>query len=393
VKELAEEAGLDVDDALILLWDADFEVDSPRDPIPKERVARARRALSLPTGRDLRSVGYLARLAKLEKNIALDRLAASGIRAVDGERLPRGTVARARKVLGVSGLAVIGEEMIEIVDEVEDVEDTYFDLPIIGRPEEIRYLEPEEVEQIHWALARDFAGQVDPIDPPGVRDHNLLASAVLRPRFAHDEELKYPTVPLAAAALLHSVVLNHAFYNGNKRTGLVSTLVFLERNDYVLEATDRELFRFVLQVAKHDLVPFRHSPDQANREVAAIAEWLCNRIRHEEHEDRVIAFRDLRRILQTYGCEITVLSGGWARIAREVPASGIVFRRKRRLKTHISYAGEGREVDRTTVRKVRRDLCLDEVSGFDSSIFYGRRPGLSDFVAAYRQTLNRLARL
>ncbi len=67
-------------------------------------------------------------------------------------------------------------------------------------------------------------------DPPPIRDIGLLGSAVARPQttvFGHDA---YPTLFHKAAALLHSVLKNHALVDGNKRLGWLSTAVFLEIN-------------------------------------------------------------------------------------------------------------------------------------------------------------------
>ena len=103
---------------------------------------------------------------------------------------------------------------------------------IIGKEQPIDYLTAGDIAKIHWVLVDDFSQSKDPIDPPGVRSQGLLESAAHRPRTALGTTDKYPTVAMAGAALLHSIVLNHAFHNGNKRTALVSTLVFTDRNGY-----------------------------------------------------------------------------------------------------------------------------------------------------------------
>src|SRR5258708_1626270 len=77
---------------------------------------------------------------------------------------------------------------------------------------------PSLVLVIHNQLVRDFAESGDPIDPPGIRDRGeLLESALSRPQTSIGTTLKYPTIEMAAAALLHALVHNHPFHNGNKR--------------------------------------------------------------------------------------------------------------------------------------------------------------------------------
>src|ERR1700741_1391270 len=92
-------------------------------------------------------------------------------------------------------------------------------------------LSADDILALHYQLVDFFKKTEDPIDPAGPRDLNLLASAVGRPQTSLGHEEKYPTLLLKAAALFHSLVKNHAFHNGNKRTGLMATLTFLDRNN------------------------------------------------------------------------------------------------------------------------------------------------------------------
>jgi death-on-curing family protein len=390
LRALASEADLDLDEALILLWDAGIDVEDPEDMIPRSRVAAARRALDLPSARDLASVEFLARATGVDVSVATSKLHDAGITPTAQGRLPRGSLAKARKVLGVSAAALTSHQT-STTATVRQQPAEYFELPTVGRPETVTYLTAEEVEGIHWKLVEDFAGSSDPVEPPGVRDRTMLESATFRPQTSNSGVLKYPTVPMAAAALFHSLVLNHAFHNGNKRTALVATLVFLERNNYILETTDSALFRFVIRIAQHDLVGGRYGADEADREVYEISRWICDNARPTRSEERPMSFRDLRRILVRYACNFTPLTGNRMLITRNVTVGRL--RRVKPLKSHIWYGGEGREVDRNTLHKVRRDLWLDEEHGYDSSVFYEGRQGVGEFIAKYRLTLNRLAKL
>jgi death-on-curing protein len=56
-----------------------------------------------------------------------------------------------------------------------------------------------------------------------------------------------------AAALVHSLVLNHPFVDGNKRTAVLSTLVFLDLNGYVVRWDQQEALDFVLRLAAHEI--------------------------------------------------------------------------------------------------------------------------------------------
>ena len=87
-------------------------------------------------------------------------------------------------------------------------------------------------------------------DPAPIRDAGLLGSAVARPQTTVGGEDAYPTIWLKAAALLQSIVDNHALVDGNKRLGWLATAVFLEVNGAsVAGATNDEVYDLVMAVA------------------------------------------------------------------------------------------------------------------------------------------------
>jgi len=106
-------------------------------------------------------------------------------------------------------------------------------------------------------------------DPPPIRDVGLLESAVARPRTVVFGVQAYESVWTKAAALLQSIVNNHALIDGNKRLGWLATAVFLELNDIPISlASNDDVYEFVLSVASG-------SPD-----VEEIAEQLQGLINH-----------------------------------------------------------------------------------------------------------------
>lgn len=85
--------------------------------------------------------------------------------------------------------------------------------------------------------------------PAEVRDYGLLESALARPRASVFGEDAYPTLHEKAAALLESLVGNHALIDGNKRLAVVATFLFYGMNGYAISATEDELFDFMIEVA------------------------------------------------------------------------------------------------------------------------------------------------
>jgi death-on-curing protein len=86
-----------------------------------------------------------------------------------------------------------------------------------------------------------------------VRDVGLLESAAHRPRTTVFGSDAYPSLHQKAAALLHSVVANHALVDGNKRLGLAAVIAFLGINGWRLTLTNDEAYDLVIAVAAGDM--------------------------------------------------------------------------------------------------------------------------------------------
>lgn len=120
----------------------------------------------------------------------------------------------------------------------------------------MNYLTMEEVYAIHQTMILVGGGRGD------IHDFTLLHSAVERPKATFGGRDLYPTIWEKAAALLHSLVKNHPFDDGNKRTAYYSTNRFLFMNGYKLKAS------------KITVVPFMVNVDVQNFTLQNIASWL-----------------------------------------------------------------------------------------------------------------------
>lgn len=102
-----------------------------------------------------------------------------------------------------------------------------------------RYLSVAEVVEMNAELVRKFGGS------HGVRDAGLLESAVARPQSGY-----YADVFEEAAALFESLSQNHPFVDGNKRTAIAATGVFLLLNGYKLVFNDLEAYDWLIDLYK-----------------------------------------------------------------------------------------------------------------------------------------------
>lgn len=120
----------------------------------------------------------------------------------------------------------------------------------------IRYLTVEEVGRIHHYVIEEIGGG------HGIRDHGLLESATEQPQMSFGGSDLYQGIVEKAATLGYSIVTNHPFLDGNKRTGYVAMRTFLLRNGYDISGRTEVKVRVMLAVAS----------GQMNRET--FAEWV-----------------------------------------------------------------------------------------------------------------------
>jgi death on curing protein len=106
------------------------------------------------------------------------------------------------------------------------------------------------VTEVQYLGLEDLLGLVRRLGAGPVRDVGLLDAAVARPRSSAFGEDAYPTVGLKAAALLHSIVTNHALVDGNKRLGWLATTIFLDITGQPVQLADDDAFELVMAVAE-----------------------------------------------------------------------------------------------------------------------------------------------
>jgi death on curing protein len=125
------------------------------------------------------------------------------------------------------------------------------------------YLSLAQALELHRLQNRRFGGA------GGLRDRGALEAAIARPQATYAGEDLYPDLEAKAAALLHSLVMNHPFVDGNKRAGAAAAELFMSVNGLELVAEDEEIVDVALAVARGEV------------SAEALAIWLRQRSRRE----------------------------------------------------------------------------------------------------------------
>jgi len=123
----------------------------------------------------------------------------------------------------------------------------------------LKYLSEAELIAVNHEMIAKYGGL------HGVRDLNFLRLAIGRPQMSAGLKDAYPTIYLKAASMFHSIINNHPFLDGNKRTSLFGAVLFLEYNGYHIKFTKTEAIDFTLKA---------HGGDWTVEQIAA---WIKKR--------------------------------------------------------------------------------------------------------------------
>ncbi|MEO8349373.1 MAG: type II toxin-antitoxin system death-on-curing family toxin [Acidobacteriota bacterium] len=126
------------------------------------------------------------------------------------------------------------------------------------------YLSIEQIDELHALQLRHYGGS------PGLRDRGALESAAARPAMTFGGEDLYPDLASKAGAIIHLLVMNHPYVDGNKRVGAHAAVLFLLMNDQRLDVLPKELEELTLTVARGEI------------DAEALAIWFRQRISREE---------------------------------------------------------------------------------------------------------------
>jgi death-on-curing protein len=120
----------------------------------------------------------------------------------------------------------------------------------------MKYLSAAQILLIHSLVIEETGGS------HGVRDKHSVFSLEQLPAQSFGGKELYPSPHKKAAVYARSIIMNHPFVDGNKRTGMTSASIFLENNDYQIVAKQGDIEKFALKVVVEKL------------DIDAIASWF-----------------------------------------------------------------------------------------------------------------------
>ena len=252
----------------------------------------------------------------------------------------------------------------------------------------------KEVLRTHFLLAEFFASKGEGLGGVGPKDINLLHSALFRQGTEFGGTLKWSDRIHVCASLMYGLILNHPFYDANKRTAFLTTLLHLQKIGRTPTVDGQEFENFTVAVADHKLEQYnfygRAGGTKSDQDVAAIAHFLRRNSRDIDLHFKQITYKKLQNIIAPHGLMLANPQHNRIDLIRVREEDGAPLSTPKRL-TKIGFHGWTREVSAKDIHILRMAAHLDVADGYDSQSFFNGVEGPLQLIRKYEEPLRRLA--
>lgn len=255
------------------------------------------------------------------------------------------------------------------------------------------------VLRCHYLVADYFAQLGVGLANAGARSPHLLQSAISRQHISFDGERKWTDLLDIAATLFFGLIKNHAFFDANKRTALLSCFFQLQCQRRIPDAPQADFERLAEDVAANDLARYARFTKTARNddaEVRFIADFLRRHTRRVDKREYHVSYRQLDAILRRYGFRFAEPHDNKIYVCREKYRDAGFLRRRKELTleriTQIGFKDWGTEVSGRDLRHVREETRLSVRFGVDSQVFFQGVDPIESLIAQYAELLKRLSR-
>lgn len=263
--------------------------------------------------------------------------------------------------------------------------DPYFDKYTIGIHEAL---------QAHFLLVDFFSRIGEGIGGVGPKNTDMLHSALSRQFVQFGGRPKYNDRVEVAATLMYGLIKNHPFYDANKRTAFLVSLLHLQKVGRTPTIDSQAYEDFTVNIADNKLSEYPywnegpiHSPD---REIYTITRFLKRNSRQIDTRTKTVTYNELKVLLSKRGLGLEKPDGNRIDLVRYEPSDHETMRRWKRI-AHIGFHGWSKEVSRKDIDIIREASKLDARHGYDSQSFFNGLDGPLDLIEKYKEPLERLA--
>lgn len=263
--------------------------------------------------------------------------------------------------------------------------DPYFDKYTVGI---------HEVLQAHFLLVDYFSKIGEGIGGIGPKNIDMLHSSLTRQFVQFGGRPKYTDRVEVVATLMYGLIKNHPFYDANKRTAFLVSLLHLQKVGRTPTIDAQAYEDFTVNIADNKLSEYNYWRDVnlpgADRDIYVITRFLKRNSRPIDTRIKTITYNELRHLLTKRGLGLEKPDGNRIDLVRYEPSDGEDMKKWKRI-AHIGFHGWSREVSRKDIDIVREASRLDARHGYDSQSFFNGLDGPLDLIEKYKEPLERLA--
>jgi len=268
-------------------------------------------------------------------------------------------------------------------------------------------LTTDEILDLHNILCVNYEllPEMEQISPPGIKNNDMLESAVSRQLVGSGDYYKYSNIYSNCATLVFGLVKNHSFHNGNKRIGFLSLIKHLYSNGYVIspDLGHKEIFELLRTLAnssldKHAEIYSKHFYKKHKKlewtdeiQIKYLSEWLKQNTEHKNTKvkQKTLTINEIDKILKTKNMR-TAFSGKYLTISKKNSLIQDLIGKKTFKKEY--FIKDSRSVPISLIEQMRKDFSISFLDGIDNSTFYNEEDILSSEIVSYKKIIYKLAK-
>lgn len=251
-----------------------------------------------------------------------------------------------------------------------------------------------DVLKAHYIVSDYFISEGDQI-VYGVKSFDLLSSAVSRQETEYGGIQKWPDDYHKMATLLYGITKNHAFEDGNKRTALLSLLLFIDKSNLLVKYKQTALELLIVRIAANVLNEYdnyRYYILKDDPEVNFIADRIKKYTRKANKKIYTITYAEFNRRLKQYGVWLDNPSKNCINVYRnKIIVRFFFFKKKEKERIlQIGFPGWKNQVNPKAIRSVLQAAGLTVENGVDSDVFFKDAEPSYKLISDFKEPLARL---
>lgn len=252
-----------------------------------------------------------------------------------------------------------------------------------------------EVLQAHFFLVDYFFKIQEGIGGIGPKDINLLHSALSRQFTQFGGKAKWNDRIDVCATLVFGLVKNHPFFDANKRTAFLVSLLHLQKIGRMPTVEHKDYEDFIVDVAEGNMKKYHWYENtcgsEQDREIMTISRFLKRNTREIDLRQKTITYREINTILLSRGFELINPMGNRINLVKTDDVSRHLKGYQPKRIAHVGFHGWTKQVSLKDVNIIREASKLDARHGYDSQSFFNGLDDPLSLIKKYKDPLERLA--